>query len=213
MNRKTVGVSSKTGTSAVYESVVRTLVIDGVTNGEDPEDGSKDRSGGRVLSAEVPSLQSSKVRLSGWSLGEFRVEVDEGGEASSRSSGLYRNQKARNVRRRGTPQRRILATYEESWGCDLRWDDTAKLATSEGGLHNYSESTSRVFLSRRESSCWTSTFRRSPTVFPLHKQHQTTVVAGLIRLELFGPLMDVRYGKAQSERGVDLDELQPPVIA
>ena len=121
----------------VYESVVRTLVIDGVANGEDPEDGGKDRGRRRVLPVEVLRLQSSKVRLRGWSLGEFRVEVDEWGEASSRSSGLHRrNQKTRTVRRRGIPQR-TLATYEEGWRSDLRWDDTTKLATNKGGMHNY----------------------------------------------------------------------------
>jgi len=121
-----------------HDSAVRTLVVDGVTNSEDSEDGGKDRSSRRVLSAEVPSLQSSKARLRGWSLGEFRVEVDERGEASSGSSGLYRrNQETCMVRRRGTPQRRILATYEKSWRCDLWWDDTAKLATNKGGVHNY----------------------------------------------------------------------------
>ena len=40
----------------VYWSVVRTLVIDGVANGEDPEDGGKDRSSRRVLSVEVLRL-------------------------------------------------------------------------------------------------------------------------------------------------------------
>lgn len=121
------------------EAMVRTLVIDGVTNGEDPEDGGKDRSSRRVLSAEVPSLQSSKVRLRAWSLGEFRVEVDEGGEAASGASGLCRRskKKARVVGCRGILQRIILGTYEEGWGSDLWWDDTAKLTTNERGLHNY----------------------------------------------------------------------------
>ena len=73
-----------------YGSVVRTLVIDGVTNSENPKDGGKDRSSRRVLSVEIPGLQSSEARLRGWSLGEFRVEVDEWSEASSGSSGLYR---------------------------------------------------------------------------------------------------------------------------
>jgi len=117
---------------------VRTLVIDCVANGEDPEDGGKDRSSRRVLSVEELRLQSSKVRLRGWSLWEFRVEVDKWGEASSRSSGLYRrNRKMRTVRRHGIPQRRTLTTYKEGWRGDLRRDDTTKLATNKGGLHNY----------------------------------------------------------------------------
>jgi hypothetical protein len=45
----------------VWRVTGRTLVIDGVTDGKDSEDGRKDRSSGRVLSAEVPGLQSSKA--------------------------------------------------------------------------------------------------------------------------------------------------------
>jgi len=154
--------------------VVRTLVIDGVANGEDPEDGGKDRSGRCVLSVEELGLQSSKVRLRGWSLGEFRVKVDEWGEASSRSSGLYRrNQKTRTVRRRGTPHRRTLATYEEGWRSDLRWDDAAKLATNNGGVHNYFGEYVEDVFARRESSCWTCCCR-------WYKQRQITVVAPLV---------------------------------
>ena len=73
----------------------RTLVIDGVTDGKDSKDGGKDRSSGRVLSAEVLGLQPSEACLRSWSLGEFRVEVYEGSEASSRSSGLYRLNRSR----------------------------------------------------------------------------------------------------------------------
>ena len=71
-------------------NVVRTLVIDSIANGEYSEDGSKDRSGRRVLSGEVLGLQSSKACLRSWPFGELRVEVDEGSEASSGPPGLYR---------------------------------------------------------------------------------------------------------------------------
>ena len=122
---------------------VRTLVIDGVTHGKDSEDGGKDRSSGRVLSVEVLGLQSSKARLRGWSLGKFRVEVDEGGKASSRSSGLHRRNRKKKKKTRVVSVVELPSagglTYEEGWGSDLWWDDTAKLATNEGGLHNYSE--------------------------------------------------------------------------
>lgn len=83
------------------ERGTRTLVIDGVPNGEDTEDGGKDRSSRRVLSGEIPGLQSSKARLRGWSLRKLRVKVDEGGQASSRSSGLHRRKQA--VRARAMP--------------------------------------------------------------------------------------------------------------
>ena len=80
-------------------NVVRTLVIDGVANREYTENGGKDRSSGRVLSREVPGLQSSKACLRSWSLGELRVKVDQGSEASSGPSRLCRRKKCcqRNV--------------------------------------------------------------------------------------------------------------------
>lgn len=69
-------------------NVVRTLVIDGVANREDTEDGGKDRSSRRVLSGEVPRLQSPKACLRSWPLGELGVKVDERREVSSGSSRL-----------------------------------------------------------------------------------------------------------------------------
>ena len=56
INRKTVRVCI-----CGWRVTERTLVIDGITDGKDPEDGGKDRSSGRVLSGEVLGLQSSKA--------------------------------------------------------------------------------------------------------------------------------------------------------
>ena len=119
---------------------VRTLVIDGVANGKDPENGGKDRGSRRVLSCEVLGLQSPKARLRSWPLGKLRVKVDEGGETSSRTSGLYREKTKKDAggqKSREFLQRRILETYEESRRSDLWWDDTTKIATNEGGMHGY----------------------------------------------------------------------------
>lgn len=80
----------RVGFRGVENNGRRTLVIDGVANGKDSEDGGKDRGSRRVLSAEELGLQSSKAGPRGLSLGEFRVEVYERGEAPSRSSGLHR---------------------------------------------------------------------------------------------------------------------------
>jgi hypothetical protein len=75
-------------------NVIRTLVVDGVTDGEDSEDRGKDWGGRRVLSGKELGLQSSKARLRSWSLWEFRVKVDEGSKASSRPSGLNRRKRS-----------------------------------------------------------------------------------------------------------------------
>lgn len=89
-------------------NVVRTLVVNSVTNGEYSEDGGKDRSGRRVLSSEVPRLQSSKVCLRSWPFGELGVEVDEGSEASSGPPGLHRTESKKDT------------GGQNSWNCSSR---------------------------------------------------------------------------------------------
>ena len=95
----------------------RTLVIDGIADGKDSEDGGKDRSSGRVLSAEVLGLQSSKARLRGRSLGKFRVEVYEGGEASSGSSRLHRRNQKREKKTR------VVSVVSWSSPAARNWED------------------------------------------------------------------------------------------
>lgn len=72
------------------ESKGRTLVVDGISNCEDAENGGQHWCSGGVLSVEEPGFETSKAGSRSRAFRQLRVEVDEGSQAFSRASGLNR---------------------------------------------------------------------------------------------------------------------------
>ena len=62
-----------------------TLVVDGVTQTEDPRNEQRERSTRRVLAVEKASLDAASGGGGGRALGQLRVEVDERGKTCARA--------------------------------------------------------------------------------------------------------------------------------
>ena len=69
----------------------RTLVVDGVPDGEDAENGGEEGQARRVLAVEVTLLDTTHSGRGRGALGEARVEVDERDEAGALARRLRRN--------------------------------------------------------------------------------------------------------------------------